>query len=117
MSDGQEVVDGRFQPTKEADSGFESQGMSGFPSLISNICGEEQNKFQNSLGESIVVELTESEEDTAALLNKVLDGRDHIAKSLASVVHSSEKTCGGQYSSSCLIPADNVGIWIDPIGT
>ncbi|CAL1262060.1 unnamed protein product [Larinioides sclopetarius] len=86
-----------------------------FPSLISNICGEEQNKFQNSLGESIVVELTESEEDTATLLNKVLDGRDHIAKSLASVVHSSEKTCVNQYSSPCLIPADNVGIWIDPI--
>ncbi|KAF8770544.1 Inositol polyphosphate 1-phosphatase like protein [Argiope bruennichi] len=86
-----------------------------FPALISNIFGEEQNKFQNSLGESIVVDLTESEEDTATLLNKVLDGRDHIAKSIASVVHSSEKTCEKQYLSSRLIPANNIGIWIDPI--
>ncbi|GFS66157.1 inositol polyphosphate 1-phosphatase [Nephila pilipes] len=86
-----------------------------FPSLTSNIHGEEQNSFQNSLGESIRVELTDSKEDTATLLSKVLDGRDQIATSLALVVHSRDLICENQYSSSCLIPANNIGIWIDPI--
>lgn len=87
-----------------------------FPSLLSNIKGEEQNSFMNSLGQSIHVELTASEEDTASLLSKVLDGKDHLATSLASVVHSRATTCKRQLSSRAQIPADSIGIWIDPIG-
>lgn len=86
-----------------------------FPSLTSNIQGEEQNSFQNSLGESILVDLSDSEEETVSLLSKVFDGRDHIARSLASVAHSKDLACEIQYSSSCLIPANSIGIWIDPI--
>ncbi|GFR04743.1 inositol polyphosphate 1-phosphatase [Trichonephila clavata] len=86
-----------------------------FPTLTSNIQGEEQNSFQNSLGESILVELSDSEEDTVALLSQVFDGKDHIARSLATAAHSKDLACEKQYSSSCCIPADSIGIWIDPI--
>ncbi|GFV84422.1 inositol polyphosphate 1-phosphatase [Trichonephila clavipes] len=86
-----------------------------FPTLTSNIQGEEQNSFQNSLGESILVELSDSEEDTVALLSQVFDGKDHIARSLASAAHSKDLASEKQYSSPCRIPADSIGIWIDPI--
>ncbi|KAG8177506.1 hypothetical protein JTE90_012570 [Oedothorax gibbosus] len=86
-----------------------------FPSLQSNIKGEEQNSFTNSLGELISVELTDSESDTADLLGKVLDGRDNLARSLAAVVHSRAATCKRQLSTRATVPADSIGIWIDPI--
>ncbi|GIY52642.1 inositol polyphosphate 1-phosphatase [Caerostris extrusa] len=86
-----------------------------FPSLGSYICAEEHNSFQNSLGESIRVKLTDLEDETTALLSQVLDGRDHVAKLLASVVHSNNSNYEKQCSSTSIIPASGVGIWIDPI--
>ncbi|XP_035223300.1 inositol polyphosphate 1-phosphatase-like isoform X2 [Stegodyphus dumicola] len=86
-----------------------------FPAVKSKIQGEEQNQFQNALGESILVELTDSPDDTVNLLYKVLDGRENVAKRLASVVHSSKAMDTKEYSSSSTIPADTIGIWIDPI--
>ena len=44
-----------------------------FPALIENIKGEETNKFENTLGENVVVEIQEDPEDTKALLLKVLN--------------------------------------------
>lgn len=85
--------------------------------LSSKIQGEEQNSFQNTLGESIKVELTNSLEETTGLLSKVLNGKVQVAESLASTVHSDDTCFSKQYSSYIAIPASRIGIWIDPIGT
>ena len=87
-----------------------------FPILSSKIQGEEQNSFQNTLGECIQVELTNSVEETRDLLCKVLDGKVSVAESLAAIVHSEDALCETEYTSSETIPADNLGVWIDPIG-
>lgn len=86
-----------------------------FPALSSKIQGEEQNSFQNTLGESIKVELTDSEEETSDLLCKVLNGKVHIAEALANIVHSGDVIFDRECSSPVTVPADSLGIWIDPI--
>ncbi|KTF90415.1 hypothetical protein cypCar_00038903 [Cyprinus carpio] len=87
-----------------------------FPELTGFIQGEESNKFENGLGESVIVTVCAQEEDTTALLAKVLDGNQNAASLLTKVIHQDlqirdEAAESLQLSIS---PAD-VGIWIDPI--
>jgi inositol polyphosphate 1-phosphatase len=58
-----------------------------FPQLASSIMGEESNKFTNQLGESITVEIQDTEEATKALLMKVLDNNDLAAGLLSAQVY------------------------------
>ncbi len=69
-------------------------------------------------GESVTVTVCAQEEDTTALLAKVLDGDQNAAFLLAKVIHQylpvrDETAESLQLSIS---PAE-VGIWIDPIGS
>ena len=57
-----------------------------FPQLQDNILGEESNKFTNSLGNSLTVEIKETTEGTKELLVKVLDDNETAAKLLADQV-------------------------------
>ncbi|XP_055677836.1 inositol polyphosphate 1-phosphatase [Lutzomyia longipalpis] len=88
-----------------------------FPDMKDNIRGEESSTFTNTLGETITVEVCDSLEETANLLEKVLNGNKLVADLLAAEVHRDIKTDEGQ----CIedlggeIVACDVGIWVDPI--
>lgn len=87
------------------------------PSLGDHVQGEESAEFTNTLGEKITVRVCESEEETATLLGKVLDGNKEAAEILAAVVHS-DISLQLQPELAAQIPElsiDNLGIWIDPI--
>ncbi|CAL4091665.1 unnamed protein product, partial [Meganyctiphanes norvegica] len=88
-----------------------------YPSLGPHVHGEESAEFTNTLGENITVRVCETQEQTANLLAKVLDGNMEAASLLAAVVHS-EVTA--QIDEELIakipeLPVDNLGIWIDPI--
>ena len=105
--------------------------------------GEESNEFTNTLGEKIKVRICDTQEETSALLCKVLDGRKVAADLLAKEAHALYSTDTGipgefnKTSASALpdyfvetcqdlekIPDDDAktfdvsdfAIWIDPIG-
>ncbi|XP_071766979.1 inositol polyphosphate 1-phosphatase [Centroberyx gerrardi] len=87
-----------------------------FPEMIGFIHGEESNKFENGLGESVTVTVCVTEEQTAALLASVLDGDDTAASLLARAIHQDPATIetGTEGLSVPLSPSE-LGIWIDPI--
>lgn len=89
-----------------------------FPELIEFIQGEESNKFENGLGESVTVTVCAREQDTAALLRTVLDGDQTAAALLAKAIHQDlqlhDQEAEGLQQQFSLSPTD-VGIWIDPI--
>lgn len=82
--------------------------------------GEESNVFSNTLGETIVVEIGSSVEDTKMLLEKVLDNDSTVASLLADQVHKdvplSDVNCIGDLPSDFHVETADLGIWIDPIG-
>ncbi|KAM6927699.1 inositol polyphosphate 1-phosphatase [Xenentodon cancila] len=87
-----------------------------FPEMAGFIHGEESNKFENGLGESVTITVCSTVEETATLLATVLDG-DHTAASLlARAIHQDPETI--EVSTDGLtIPVSptELGIWIDPI--
>ncbi|XP_036388240.1 inositol polyphosphate 1-phosphatase isoform X2 [Megalops cyprinoides] len=87
-----------------------------FPELKDFIHGEESNKFENGLGESITVTVRETEEETAALLSTVLDGDRTAAALLATAIHQDLQLVD-QAAGSLELPLrpHELGIWIDPI--
>lgn len=91
-----------------------------FPELTDQIHGEESNKFSNTLGETITVEVKETEAETAELLCKVLNGDKNAANLLAMEVHKTiEMDDINSQISGCLdlnIPVKDLSVWIDPIG-
>ncbi|CRK94974.1 CLUMA_CG008462, isoform A [Clunio marinus] len=88
-----------------------------FPQLRENIKGEESNKFENILGESVVVSITEDPIETKSLLLKVLDGNEKAAEALAVEVHKDVSVDEIETLPDIveLINIEQVGIWIDPI--
>ena len=62
-----------------------------YPELKGNIQGEESNKFTNTLGESIQVEVCSTPEETSKLLSRVLTGNQNAADILAKLVHFDAK--------------------------
>ncbi|CAB1353913.1 unnamed protein product, partial [Coregonus sp. 'balchen'] len=90
-----------------------------FPEMIDHIQGEESNKFENGLGESVIVTVCGMEKETAALLATVLDGDQTAATLLASAIHQdAELTLADTGTDDLYIPLSpsDLGIWIDPIG-
>lgn len=87
-----------------------------FPEMAGFINGEESNKFENGLGESVIVTVCGTEEDTAALLATVLDG-DHTAASLlARAIHQDPVTIDASTDGLTVpLSPSELGIWIDPI--
>ena len=51
-----------------------------FSGLGTRVFGEEDNEFKNKFGEKIVVKIQDTEEKTANLLSKVLDGNKYAAQ-------------------------------------
>lgn len=87
-----------------------------FPGLEDKIFGEESNEFTNALGEMIVLRLCPTEEETAELLSKVLNGNQLAAGALAKVVHEDVAFADPALDSvQVTIPHDTLGIWVDPI--
>lgn len=87
-----------------------------FPGLGKKIFGEESNEFTNDLGEKITVELRSTEEETAELLGRVLDGNVPASEALAKVVHQDvDLTDPTLESLEIRVPQDILGIWVDPI--
>lgn len=88
-----------------------------FPELVANIKGEEGNKFENKLGESVTVVITDDPNDTKALLLKVLDGNEIAAEALTKEIHKSVSTVEAEKLPEIVASIDiaKVGIWIDPI--
>ncbi|XP_077386603.1 inositol polyphosphate 1-phosphatase [Festucalex cinctus] len=87
-----------------------------FPEMASFIHGEESNKFENGLGESVTVTVRGTEEETAALLATVLDGDLTAAALLARAIH--QDPAGIDASADGLtvpLSPSELGIWIDPI--
>uniref|UniRef100_A0A671NCF2 Si:ch211-160o17.2 n=1 Tax=Sinocyclocheilus anshuiensis TaxID=1608454 RepID=A0A671NCF2_9TELE len=85
-----------------------------FPELTGFIHGEESNKFENGLGESVIVTVCAQEEDTTALLAKVLDGDQNAASLLTKVIHQDLQIRDEAAESLQLsISPVDVGIWID----
>ncbi|XP_050015230.1 inositol polyphosphate 1-phosphatase [Alexandromys fortis] len=87
-----------------------------FPGLGKKIFGEESNEFTNDLGEKITVELRSTEEETAELLSRVLDGNVPASEALAKVVHQDVDLSDPTLESlEIRVPQDILGIWVDPI--
>ncbi|XP_005366431.1 inositol polyphosphate 1-phosphatase [Microtus ochrogaster] len=87
-----------------------------FPGLGKKIFGEESNEFTNDLGEKITVELRSTEEETAELLSRVLDGNVPASEALAKVVHQDVDLSDPTLESlEIRVPQEILGIWVDPI--
>lgn len=81
--------------------------------------GEENNEFSNTLGESVIVEVCNSCEETTQLLNKVMGNDFEASQVLANEVHkdiTSDLPVSLNIPTDLSIPIEDVGIWIDPIG-
>ncbi|EAA13432.4 AGAP001047-PB [Anopheles gambiae str. PEST] len=91
-----------------------------FPELRDNIRGEENAKFTNTAGESIIVSVTDDPGNTTKALEKILNGDKVSAAALVDEVYREVEI---DFESLELptdsIPLDNdwsqLGIWIDPI--
>ncbi|KAM4587369.1 inositol polyphosphate 1-phosphatase isoform 1-T2 [Odontesthes bonariensis] len=86
------------------------------PEMVGFIHGEESNKFENGLGESVTVTVCSTEEETAKLLATVLDG-DHTAASLLAEAIHQDPTAIEASTDGLTVPLSpsELGIWIDPI--
>lgn len=80
-----------------------------------NIRGEENNTFTNTLGEQVHVHVCQRVEETASLLEKVLDGNHTASLLLARAVHI-EFTDPPLQLAPLPLDTSNIGIWVDPLG-
>lgn len=80
-----------------------------------NIRGEENNYFTNTLGKQVQVHICQRVEETASLLETVLDGNHVASLLLAKAVHIDFTDPPLQLGP---LPLDtrNIGIWVDPLG-
>ncbi|XP_003701005.1 inositol polyphosphate 1-phosphatase [Megachile rotundata] len=90
-----------------------------FPELAKVVQGEESNTFSNALGESIVVEVCPTAEETTQLLAKVMGSDIASAELLATEVHKDVQLLDipmvAELPSDFDINVHDLGIWIDPI--
>uniref|UniRef100_A0A452H738 inositol-1,4-bisphosphate 1-phosphatase n=1 Tax=Gopherus agassizii TaxID=38772 RepID=A0A452H738_9SAUR len=87
-----------------------------FPELHGHICGEESNQFENSLGETLEVQVCATQQDTASLLFTILDRNRPAAELLAAAIHQEVVLQDPTLDAVVLaIPPERLAIWIDPI--
>lgn len=87
-----------------------------FPEMVGFIHGEESNKFENGLGESVVVTVCATEAETATLLATVLDGDSTAASLLARAIHQDPASINANTDGlSIPLQPSQLAIWIDPI--
>ena len=95
--------------------------MSQFSEFNGYIFGEESNKFTNSTGQVIGIEVKENKAATARHLMSVTEGNECAAQSLADIIHTEIQleTTETQVLRDKLdfdLPLAELAIWIDPIG-
>ncbi|XP_060566493.1 inositol polyphosphate 1-phosphatase-like [Ruditapes philippinarum] len=86
-----------------------------FPGIKESIYGEESNKFTNTLGDSVVVEIQDTPEETRNLLRKVLDDNEKAAHILSKVIHQDVAVSNTSKVPDIDLAIENIGVWIDPI--
>lgn len=90
-----------------------------FPELAKLVQGEESNTFSNILGESIIVQICSSVEETTELLAKVMGSDISTAELLATEVHRDiqfvDVPTVQDIPTEFALSVDDLGIWIDPI--
>ncbi|XP_015436632.1 PREDICTED: inositol polyphosphate 1-phosphatase [Dufourea novaeangliae] len=90
-----------------------------FPELVKAVQGEENNIFSNAMGETIVITVCSTIEETTELLAKVMESDITTAESLATEVHKDiellDVPVATELPLDLDINIDNIGIWIDPI--
>lgn len=91
-----------------------------FPEFNGYIFGEESNKFTNSTGQVIGIEVKENKAATARHLMSVTEGNECAAQSLADIIHTEIQleTTETQVLRDKLdfdLPLAELAIWIDPI--
>lgn len=90
-----------------------------FPELAKVVQGEENNIFSNAMGESIIVQVCPTIEETIQLLAKVMGSDITTAELLATQVHKDVQFLDvpmiAELPSDFSINVDDLGIWIDPI--
>ncbi|XP_039370385.1 inositol polyphosphate 1-phosphatase-like isoform X2 [Mauremys reevesii] len=87
-----------------------------FPELHGHIRGEESNQFENSLGETLEVQVCATQQDTASLLFTILDRNRPAAELLAAAIHQEVVLQDPALDAVALaIPPERLAIWIDPI--
>lgn len=103
-----------------------------FPVMLSNIKGEESNKFENILGECVTIVIAEDPSATTRMLMKVafnfllfflmhydnfqvLDGNEIAAEALTNEIHKDVLMNEDIPVIQAQVSLENIGIWIDPI--
>ncbi|XP_053227181.1 inositol polyphosphate 1-phosphatase [Podarcis raffonei] len=87
-----------------------------FPELQDHIRGEESNRFENGLGETVVVQVCPTQQETAALLEKVLDRKQAAAELLAAAIHQEVVLSDPALDDVAVtISTESMAVWIDPI--
>ncbi|XP_046617074.1 inositol polyphosphate 1-phosphatase [Neodiprion virginianus] len=113
VQDFKTLADVLIQETIKHDVGTE------FPDLAEHVTGEENNTFSNTLGESVTVKVCSNFDDTANLLEKVLNNDSEVANLLAVEVHReiqlSDVPGNNHVPDNLKLTTDALGIWIDPI--
>uniref|UniRef100_A0A0P4W3X4 inositol-1,4-bisphosphate 1-phosphatase n=1 Tax=Scylla olivacea TaxID=85551 RepID=A0A0P4W3X4_SCYOL len=87
------------------------------PSLAQWVQGEESAEFTNTLGEKITVRICDTQDGTATLLAKVLDGNKEAADILAALAHRDVTFSPDPHLMERVpdLPVEHLGIWIDPV--
>lgn len=113
VRDFKTLADVLIQETIKHDIGLE------FPELSQVIQGEENNTFTNVLGETIIVQVCPTYQETTNLLAKVMGNDTEIAGLLANEVHKNirlmDVKTSGDIPKDLSLPIEDLGIWIDPI--
>ncbi|XP_033334491.2 inositol polyphosphate 1-phosphatase [Megalopta genalis] len=90
-----------------------------FPELSKEVHGEENNIFSNTIGETIIIKVCSTIEETTELLAKVMDSDITTAELLAIEVHKDVEFFDIPMVTKLPldfdINIDDLGIWIDPI--
>lgn len=82
--------------------------------LIPHVKGEETNKFENTIGEKITVEITDDPDVTHQILLKVLANNEPAAKALTNEIHK-EIQVNENLNFADIEITENLAIWVDPI--
>lgn len=94
-----------------------------FPALSSRVYGEENNAFENKLGESVTVQVVPEVESTRQMLLTILDGNVPTVEALVQVIYEQQQqqcnvgaSVDGAHGGSALtVEQNDIAIWIDPI--
>uniref|UniRef100_A0A1I8IJQ6 G_PROTEIN_RECEP_F1_2 domain-containing protein n=1 Tax=Macrostomum lignano TaxID=282301 RepID=A0A1I8IJQ6_9PLAT len=89
-----------------------------FPGMGKRVTGEENNKFTNTVGEAVTLEIKDNKKKTTSTLMKILDGNERAAGVLANLVHEEmnlPRPAELQAFEQLQLDKKAIGVWVDPI--